>query len=57
MDELTDRQRTILGLVIREYVKSASPVSSRALVEDYGLQVSTATVRNELALLEEQGTG
>jgi heat-inducible transcriptional repressor len=55
MDELTSRQRTVLGLVVREYVKSASPVSSRALVRHYGLQVSTATVRSELALLEELG--
>lgn len=55
MDELTPRQRTILGLVVREYVDSATPVSSRALVENYGLDVSTATVRNELAQLEELG--
>jgi heat-inducible transcriptional repressor len=44
-----------MSLVVREHVKSASPVSSRALVENYGLQVSTATVRNELALLEDMG--
>jgi heat-inducible transcriptional repressor len=55
MDELTPRQRTILGLVVREYVDNATPVSSRALVENYGLDVSTATVRNELAQLEELG--
>ena len=55
MDELTSRQRTVLGLVVRESVKSTSPVSSRALVDSYGLQVSTATVRNELARLEELG--
>jgi heat-inducible transcriptional repressor len=55
MDELTPRQRTILGLVVREHVETASPVSSRALVENYGLDVSTATVRNELAQLEEMG--
>ena len=55
MDELTPRQRTILGLVVREHVRSASPVSSRALVENYGLDVSSATVRNELARLEELG--
>lgn len=55
MDEVTPRQRTILGLVVREYVTTASPVSSRALVERYGLSVSTATVRNELAWLEELG--
>ncbi len=55
IDELTPRQRTVLGLVVREYVKSTLPVSSRVLVEHYGLQVSTATVRNELARLEELG--
>ncbi|MFN2272934.1 MAG: heat-inducible transcriptional repressor HrcA [Anaerolineae bacterium] len=55
MDDLTSRQRTILGLVVREYVETASPISSRALVENYGLDVSTATIRNELARLEELG--
>ncbi len=55
MDELTPRQRTVLGLVVREYVKSTDPVSSRVLVDEYGLNVSTATVRNELARLEEMG--
>jgi heat-inducible transcriptional repressor len=53
--ELTPRQQTILGLTVREYVRSAAPVSSRALVEHYGLPVSSATVRNELAFLEETG--
>ncbi|MGD2144769.1 MAG: heat-inducible transcriptional repressor HrcA [Anaerolineae bacterium] len=52
---LTPRQQTILGLTVREYVKTASPVSSRALVENYGLPVSSATVRSELARLEETG--
>ncbi len=55
MHELTDRQRTILGLVVQEYVRSTMPVSSRALVERYNLRVSSATVRNELARLEELG--
>ena len=50
--ELTPRQQTILGLIVREYVETASPVGSRALVERYGLSVSSATVRNELAQLE-----
>ena len=53
--ELTPRQQTILGLVVREYVETAAPVGSRALVERYGLSVSPATVRNELAQLEEAG--
>jgi len=55
VDELTGRQKTILGLVIREYVKNVMPVSSRTLVEKYALGVSAATVRNELARLEELG--
>jgi len=54
-EKLTARQQTILGLVVRDYVKDASPVSSRALVEHYHLSVSSATVRNELAYLEETG--
>lgn len=54
-EELTPRQQMILSLVMREYVKTATPVGSRALVERYGLQVSAATVRNELARLEELG--
>ncbi len=55
MEELTARQQMILGLVVREYVKSTAPVSSRLLVEEYSLEVSTATVRNELAQLEDLG--
>ncbi len=55
MEELTPRQETILRLVVREYVRSASPVGSRALVEAYELPVSSATVRNDLARLEALG--
>ncbi len=55
MEELTERRQVILGLVVREYVASAVPVSSRAIVEQYGLDVSAATVRNEMAYLERHG--
>jgi len=55
MDELTPRQKTILRLVVREYVREAVPVSSRQLADRYGLDVSTATIRNELARLEDLG--
>ncbi len=55
MIELSERQQLILGLVVREFIRSTVPVSSKALVEGYGLDVSTATVRNELATLEEYG--
>ena len=55
MENLTPRQQMILSLVVREYVDVASPVSSGTIVENYGLDVSSATVRNELARLEELG--
>ncbi len=42
-------------MVVDEYVHTAEPVSSRALVERRQLDVSTATIRNELARLEEDG--
>jgi heat-inducible transcriptional repressor len=53
--ELTDRQRMILGLVIREYIQNAAPVSSKVLVEKYPLGIGPATARNELAALEDSG--
>ncbi len=45
----------MLGLIVREYVRVPNPVGSKALVERYGLNVSSATVRNDMAALEEQG--
>ncbi|NMC53803.1 MAG: heat-inducible transcription repressor HrcA [Chloroflexi bacterium] len=55
MIELTDRQKVILSLVIREYTQTAVPVGSKNLVEHYRLEYSPATVRNELAALTEMG--
>ena len=55
MSDLTPRQQTIMGLVIREYVAQPYPVSSKMLLDQYSLGVSSATVRNEMALLEELG--
>lgn len=49
------RKKKILQAVIDEYVNTAEPVSSAALVEKYGLNYSSATVRNELAELEKSG--
>lgn len=40
---------------MRQYVRSGEPVGSKTLVEEYSLGVSAATVRNELARLEEEG--
>ena len=55
LPQLGERQRELLRAVIREYIASAEPVASAALVRRYGLAVSSATVRNELAALEEMG--
>lgn len=54
MGDLTARQQLILGLVVREYIASAQPVGSKT-IQEYGLGVSSATIRNEMALLEEMG--
>lgn len=51
---LSDRQKLILRTLIKEYVKSAQPVASGILVEKYKLDISPATVRNELISLEEK---
>lgn len=55
LPDLTERRRQVLKLVIQEYIHTASPVASEALVKKYPLGVSSATVRNELAALEELG--
>src|SRR6202158_6239497 len=55
LPELADRQREILRAVIREFITTAQPVASGALVRRYGLPLSSATVRAELAELEALG--
>jgi heat-inducible transcriptional repressor len=52
---LSQRQELILARVVEEYVATGSPVGSKTLVERAGLDVSSSTVRYELAVLEEQG--
>jgi heat-inducible transcriptional repressor len=54
MNDLTSRQQLILALVIREYISAAQPVGSKT-IQQYGLGVSSATIRNEMAVLEEFG--
>lgn len=53
--ELSSRQETMLALIIREYVDSTTPVSSNGLREKYGLSYSSATIRNDMTVLAEQG--
>lgn len=53
--ELTDRQKFILTLLVHEYIHSANPVGSRLLMEKYHLDISSATIRNELSVLADLG--
>jgi heat-inducible transcriptional repressor len=53
--DLTDRQRRILARLVTEYIEQGEPVSSAWLAEHVDLGLSSATVRNVLARLEEQG--
>lgn len=55
MEALTERQKTLLLLIIRDYIESAQPVGSKRLVEHYHINLSTATIRNEMGALTEMG--
>ncbi|MBS1251972.1 MAG: Heat-inducible transcription repressor HrcA [Anaerolineales bacterium] len=55
MIELTERRKAILAIVIRDYIVTAAPVGSGAIADEHDLGVSSATIRNELAALEEAG--
>ncbi|MBI4675122.1 MAG: heat-inducible transcription repressor HrcA [Chloroflexi bacterium] len=52
--KMTERRQMLLALVIQEYIKKAQPVGSEALAK-LDLGISSATIRNELAALEEEG--
>jgi len=52
---LPERQRLILKEIVDRYIRLREPVSSRMILEDYGLAVSSATVRNDMNDLEEAG--
>src|SRR3989338_6238259 len=52
---LDGRQQEIFEIVVEEFIKSARPVGSEFLAENYDLEVSSATIRNDLAYLEELG--
>jgi heat-inducible transcriptional repressor len=53
--ELTPRQRKILWATVRSYIATAEPVGSKTLAQSYNFGVSTATIRNDLATLEQAG--
>jgi heat-inducible transcriptional repressor len=52
---LNPRSETILSSIIRQYIERALPVSSAAIIAECGLDVCSATVRNEMMRLEEEG--
>ena len=52
---MTQRQQKILNTIVKEYVKSSKPVSSKILVQKHKLGLSSATIRNEMKELEKTG--
>ena len=53
--KLSERKKKILQLVVDDYISTAQPVSSKSITEKYLTNISSATVRSELAGLEELG--
>jgi len=52
---MNERKQLILNTIIKEYINTGMPVSSGVLVEKYSLDVSPATVRNDMVYLENEG--
>ncbi|MDP2691351.1 MAG: hypothetical protein Q8O95_03040 [bacterium] len=52
---MKDRQQQLLLAIIDNFIRTAVPVGSKTIVTEYKLQVSSATIRNEMARLEEKG--
>ena len=55
VEMLTERQQLILKHIVNDYVHDAAPIASDSLTRRHSLGVSSATVRNEVAALEDQG--
>lgn len=53
--ELTERQKALLKMIIEEYISSAEPISSGYLTKKFNLNISAATIRNEMAELIRRG--
>ncbi|MEX2392473.1 MAG: heat-inducible transcriptional repressor HrcA [Dehalococcoidia bacterium] len=52
---LTERRKQLLQYIVEEYVQTAQPVGSQAILEKYKFPFSSATIRNEMAALEDEG--
>lgn len=55
MTQLDERKAAVLNAIVQAYVRGGEPVGSKRLVEEWGLGVSSATVRSEMVALEEAG--
>lgn len=55
MEELDDRKKKILNVIIDTYLKTGEPVGSRTISKAPGLDLSSATIRNEMSDLEDMG--
>jgi len=53
--DLTERKKRILRAIIESYIQSAEPVGSKAIAASIDMEVSSATIRNEMADLETMG--
>lgn len=53
--EAMDRRRQLLSAIIKEFIETAEPVGSQTIVVGYKFEVSPATIRNDMAELEDQG--
>src|SRR6266487_1117986 len=52
---LDDRKLAVLRAIVEDYVSTNEPVGSKSIVDRHNLDVSPATIRNDMAVLEEQG--
>ena len=52
---LDERKKRILQAIVNDYVKFAEPIASKIIADKYDLDLSSATIRNEMAELEELG--
>jgi heat-inducible transcriptional repressor len=53
--KMDDRKQKVLMAIVQDFIATAEPVGSRTIAKKYRLGVSPATIRNEMADLEEQG--
>lgn len=52
---MSSRRLEILRAIVDEYVSTQEPVGSKSIADHHGLGISPATIRNEMAVLEDEG--